>query len=232
MPGDRRDHRAWRLPSLRRPGVTRRPARRRAGAGHCTCDQYVTLGCCGRGRGLSWVGFSFCRFLMRLLRGWKRRPWVKRFRPGFRDAPRSAKRTRRDHGRDDDDHPTPKATQQAGTGALGRMPGCSRERRDHPGWTIGFGTAADPDDPQRGDGAPQPLGLFKVLILSSQESERQRGLCGNRPVRIGNVPIVQLTQERDGAVPKTAHLMPDRPPVQTIFIVGHITHPPDPPFHG
>ena len=84
--------------------------------------------------------------------------------------------------------------------------------------------------PARGQGGK--VGLFKVLILYSEESERQRGLCGNRPVRIGNVPIVQLTQERAGAVPQTAHLMPDRPPVQTIFIVGHITHPPDPPFHG
>ena len=53
------------------------------------------------------------------------------------------------------------------------------------------------------------LGLFKVLILSSQESERQRGLRSNRPLRIGNVPIVQLTQERDGAVPQTAQPMPD-----------------------
>jgi hypothetical protein len=45
----------------------------------------------------------------------------------------------------------------------------------------------------------RPLGLFKVLIVSSEESERQRGLCGHRPARIGNVPIVRLTQERDGA---------------------------------
>jgi hypothetical protein len=138
---------------------------------------------------LSWVGFSFCRFLMRLLRGWKRRPWVKRFPPGFRDAPRSAKRTR-DHGRDDDDHPTPKATQQAGTGALGRMPGCSRERRDHPGWTIGFGTAADPDDPQRGDGAPQP----------QPGGPRRIGHLGWFPVPSSPVHILEATCN-DGTEP-------------------------------
>jgi hypothetical protein len=77
----------------------------------------------------------------------------------------------------------------------------------------------------------QWIGLFKVLILCSQEGEHQRGLCGNRPLRIGNGPIVQLTQERDGAVPNTAQPMPDLPPVQAVFIVGHITHPEDPVFH-
>ncbi len=69
------------------------------------------------------------------------------------------------------------------------------------------------------------VGLFKVLILYSEESKRQRGLCGNRPVRSGNVPIVQPTQERDGAVPQPAQPTLDHPPVQTVLIVGHITHP-------
>ena len=126
---------------------------------------------------------------MRLLRGWKRRPWVKRFPPGFRDAPRSAKRTR-DHGRDDDDHPTPKATQQAGTGALRRMPGCSRERRDHPGWTIGFGTAADPDDPQRGDGAPQPQPAARAgsVILVGSPCHPPRFTSLKPPAMMGRSP--------------------------------------------
>ena len=75
------------------------------------------------------------------------------------------------------------------------------------------------------------VGLFKVLILSSQESERQRGLRGNRPLRIGNVPIVQLTQARDGAVPHTAQPMPDHSSVQAGFIIRDITHPKDPVFN-
>ena len=80
------------------------------------------------------------------------------------------------------------------------------------------------------NGATARLGLFKVLILSSQESERQRGLRGNRPVRIGNVPIVQLTQARDGAVPNTAQPMPDHSSVQAVLIIRDITHPKDPVF--
>jgi len=75
------------------------------------------------------------------------------------------------------------------------------------------------------------VGLFKVLILSSQESERQRGLRSNRPLRIGNVPIVQLTQERDGAVPNTAQPMPDHSSVQAVLIIRDITHPKDPVFN-
>ncbi|MBO9327403.1 MAG: hypothetical protein J7463_19270, partial [Roseiflexus sp.] len=61
--------------------------------------------------------------------------------------------------------------------------------------------------------------------------ERQCGLRGNRPVRIGNGPIVQLTQERDGAVPNTAHPMPDLPPVHAVLIIRDITHPEDPVVH-
>jgi len=72
------------------------------------------------------------------------------------------------------------------------------------------------------------LGLFKVLILCSQGSERQHGLRNHRPVRIGNRPIVQLTQARDGAVPHTANPMPDHPPVHAGCIIRDITHPPDP----
>jgi len=82
--------------------------------------------------------------------------------------------------------------------------------------------------PARRGASWRRLGLFKVLILCSQGSERQHGLRNHRPVRIGNRPIVQLTQARDGAVPHTANPMPDHPPVHAGCIIRDITHPPDP----
>ncbi len=78
---------------------------------------------------------------------------------------------------------------------------------------------------------PTPLapgewgGLFKVLILSSLESERQRGLRSNGPVRSRNRPIVGLTQECNGAVPQTAHPTPNLPPVLTFLVIRNITPP-------
>ncbi len=84
---------------------------------------------------------------------------------------------------------------------------------------------------------PTPLapgrwgGLFKVLILSSQEGERQRGLRSNGPVCSRNRPIVRLRQECYGAVPRTAHPTPDLPPVPT-FLVIRKSRPPSPACGG
>ena len=77
------------------------------------------------------------------------------------------------------------------------------------------------------------IGILKFSSFTPDRAKASAGRsaiarCASGRYRIGKAPIVQIAQERDGAVPNTAHPMPDHPPVQAVFIIRDITHPPMP----